>query len=84
MHLLLTVLTFGVWGVCFLSAAAKKLLWPWRCEHCGWHEPDFRSPAERKTGQEKPHPRSGESGSLRRTKDGGIISRSEYHRPQGE
>jgi hypothetical protein len=84
MHLTLTVLTLGVWGVCFLSAAAKRFIWPWRCEHCGWHEPDFRSPTERRCGQEKPLPRAGESGSLRRRKDGSIVSSSEWQGREGK
>ena len=81
---MLTVLTLGVWGVCFLSSAAKRFIWPWRCEHCGWHEPDFRSPQERRSGQEKPLPRAGESGSLRRLKDGTIVSSSEFHKRKEE
>lgn len=50
LHILMTVVTVGVWSVCLISAIAKRLIWPWRCEHCGWHEPDFRSPAERTAG----------------------------------
>ena|SRR5688572_4272866 len=77
LHLLLTVLTVGVWAVCLISAGVKRLIWPWRCEHCGWHEPDFRSPDERRSELEKPRPRSGENGSLHRTKDGRVVSEFE-------
>lgn len=58
LHLLLTVLTVGVWGICLVSAGLKRFIWPWRCEHCGWHEPDFRSPEERKASQRKVDPLS--------------------------
>ena len=84
MHLGMTVLTLGVWGICFISAAAKRFIWPWRCEHCGWHEPDFRSPEERRAGKEKTAPRAGDSGSLRRAKNGDIIPNSEFPQREGK
>ena len=67
LHILMTVLTVGVWAVCLISAAVKRVIWPWRCEHCGWHEPDFRSPEERAAGLPKVKPRAGmtESGRFR-------------------
>ena len=60
MHVCLTVLTLGIWLVCLLSSAAKCIIWPWRCEHCGWHEPDFRSPQERQESMQKKHPQAGQ------------------------
>jgi hypothetical protein len=60
LHLTLTVLTAGIWSICLFSAIIKRSLWPWRCEHCGWHEPDFRSPEERRSGAPKSRLRSGE------------------------
>lgn len=71
-HLALTVLTCGIWGVCMLSMIVKRLIWPWRCEHCGWHEPDFRSKEERAGGAEKPKSRSGVSGISRPDSRSGI------------
>lgn len=47
LHSAMTLLTCGLWSVAALSAMIKRLVWPWSCEHCGWHEPDFRSPDER-------------------------------------
>jgi hypothetical protein len=76
LHGLMTVLTLGIWLIVALSAAAKRLIWPWTCEHCGWHEPDFRSPEERRAGQAKPRARAGESGSWLRRKDGSLEPRS--------
>ena len=62
---MMTLLTFGIWSIVALSSAAKRMLWPWACEHCGWHEPDFRSPEERQAGQDKPRARAGQSANLR-------------------
>ena len=62
LHGIMTVLTLGIWSIVALSSAAKRMLWPWACEHCGWHEPDFRSPEERQAGQSKPSARSGQRG----------------------
>lgn len=76
-HITLTLLTLGLWGVCFLSFIIKRAVWPWRCEHCAWHEPDFRSPEERTKGLKSPRPRAGESGSWVRTKEGKLVRRDE-------
>jgi len=67
MNLILTLLTCGLWIVCVISMIVKRWIWPWRCEHCGWHEPDFRSPEERAAGDPKRKPRRGmtESGRFR-------------------
>lgn len=80
----MTLFTLGIWSVVALSAAAKRMLWPWACEHCGWHEPDFRSPEERREGAGKPMPRAGESGSWLRQKDGTLVPRRDGPATPGE
>ena len=60
LHGLMTVFTFGIWLVAALSSAVKRILWPWTCEHCGWHEPDFRSPKERLAGSTMSFARAGD------------------------
>ena len=72
LHGMMTLLTAGVWGVVLISALMKRVHWPWRCEHCGWHEPDFRSPEERSANAAKPQPSAGESGSWLRRKAGPV------------
>jgi hypothetical protein len=72
----MTVLTFGVWLIAALSSAAKRILWPWTCEHCGWHEPDFRSPADRLAHSSKPRGTAGESGAWLPEKGGALHPRS--------
>jgi rubredoxin len=42
LHLVLTIFTLGLWFVCWISLCVSKLMRPWRCEHCGWHKPEFR------------------------------------------
>jgi hypothetical protein len=41
LHLFLTVLTGGLWLVSWVAVCIGKSRRPWRCEHCGWHEPEF-------------------------------------------
>lgn len=53
LHFALTILTLGLWLISALAAVIRKWMWPWRCEHCGWHQPDFRSPAEREAAKKK-------------------------------
>jgi hypothetical protein len=53
LHAVLTVCTFGIWGISAIAALIRKFMWPWRCEHCGWHQPDFRSPEEREEAKKK-------------------------------
>ena len=77
LHGTMTILTLGLWSIAAISSAIKRMMWPWHCEHCGWHEPDFRSPEERKDGAVKPMPRAGESGSWMRKKDGTVEARVE-------
>jgi hypothetical protein len=79
LHVVLTVLTLGVWAICLLSSAIKRALFPWRCEHCGWHQPDFRSPGERSAGN--PPRRRPASGSWRRSSDGSVTSTGKTPNP---
>jgi hypothetical protein len=73
LHGFMTVMTLGIWIFVAISSALKRVVWPWACEHCGWHEPDFRSPEERMKGVSKTRPRAGESGSWMRKKDGTLV-----------
>ena len=41
LHLFLTLVTFGLWGIGWISATIGMHFRPWRCQHCGWHKPDF-------------------------------------------
>jgi hypothetical protein len=41
-HLILTILTGGLWGVVWAALLIGKSLRPWRCSVCGWHKPEFR------------------------------------------
>jgi len=41
MHLVLSVLTAGLWLVSWVAVCIGKVMRPWRCEHCGWHKPEF-------------------------------------------
>ena len=43
LHLALSILTFGLWLVSWAALCIGKVLRPWRCEHCGWHKPEFRN-----------------------------------------
>jgi hypothetical protein len=44
LHLLLTILTGGLWLISWIALAIGRLRYPWRCEHCGWHSPVFGKP----------------------------------------
>jgi hypothetical protein len=37
----LTFVTLGLWSISWAALCIGKLLRPWRCEHCGWHIPEF-------------------------------------------
>ena len=41
LHLVLSLLTAGLWLVSWAALCVGKVLRPWRCEHCGWHSPVF-------------------------------------------
>jgi len=41
-HLIFSILTLGLWAVSWFSIYLGQRFRPWRCEHCGWHKPEFR------------------------------------------
>jgi rubredoxin len=41
LHLALSVLTLGLWLISWLALWLGTFMRPWRCEHCGWHNPNF-------------------------------------------
>ena len=43
-HLILSILTLGLWLISWISICIGALLRPWRCEHCGWHRPEKDRP----------------------------------------
>ena len=45
-HLFLSVITFGLWLVSWVAVCIGRTMRPWRCEHCGWHKPEFRMPCD--------------------------------------
>jgi len=45
-HLILSILTFGLWLISWVAVCIGTILRPWRCEHCGWHKPEFRTPPD--------------------------------------
>lgn len=40
-YFLFSILTFGLFLVCWVAACIGKRMYPWRCEHCGWQKPQF-------------------------------------------
>lgn len=46
-HLLFSIVTLGLWAVCWLALHIGQRLRPWHCEHCRCDRPDFRSLEER-------------------------------------
>lgn len=42
LHLILTILTLGLWGISWAAHTIGMYYRPWRCKHCGWHKPEFR------------------------------------------
>ena len=42
LHALLTIVTLGFWGISWISLMIGAWFRPWRCHHCGWHDPEFR------------------------------------------
>jgi len=42
MHLLLTILTGGLWGISWMAHVVGMGIRPWRCKHCGWHKPELK------------------------------------------
>jgi len=45
LHLFLTVVTFGLWAVSWLSIYIGCRIRPWRCVQCNWHRPIFDHPS---------------------------------------
>ncbi len=43
-HLILTLLTGGLWLIVWLAVSIERSIRPWRCEICGWHKPEARVP----------------------------------------
>lgn len=43
LHLIFSVVTLGLWIVPWISITIGMLFRPWRCQHCGWHKPDFEA-----------------------------------------
>jgi hypothetical protein len=41
LHLVLALLTAGLWIISWLALCIGKVYRPWRCEHCAWHKPEF-------------------------------------------
>ena len=40
-HAFLSVITGGLWLISWAAICVGKIRYPWRCEHCGWHKPEF-------------------------------------------
>ena len=43
-HLVVAVLTIGLWLVSWISVCIGAWFRPWRCKVCGWHEPQLKPP----------------------------------------
>jgi hypothetical protein len=41
LHIMLALCTAGLWLVSWAALCIGKVMRPWRCEHCGWHKPEF-------------------------------------------
>ena len=39
-HLAITLLTLGLWGISWAAHTIGMNYRPWRCKHCGWHKPE--------------------------------------------
>jgi hypothetical protein len=40
LHVILTLMTVGLWVISWIALCIGKIYRPWRCEHCGWHKPE--------------------------------------------
>jgi hypothetical protein len=40
-HAVMTIITCGLWIVSWIAIVIGRRIWPWRCKHCGWNDPDF-------------------------------------------
>lgn len=39
LHLILSVVTGGIWLISWVALCLRIRLSPWNCEHCGWNAP---------------------------------------------
>jgi hypothetical protein len=46
LHLLVTLLTLGLWSISWIAACIGQWMRPYRCKHCGWHHPRHRVPSD--------------------------------------
>ncbi len=46
-HFIFSIVTLGLWAVCWLAMHIGLRLRPWRCQQCESKQPDFRSLEER-------------------------------------
>jgi hypothetical protein len=53
----LTVCTAGLWLVSWIALFIGSKMRPWRCEHCGWHKPDFERATRRRAAKPTQVPR---------------------------
>ena len=56
MHAIFTVLTLGLWGISWAALTIGQRIQPWRCDKCGWNEPDFSKVRKRSKGAETEKP----------------------------
>lgn len=47
-HLVLSILTCGLWLISWIALSIGLIIRPWRCEHCGWFKPQFRDRREKR------------------------------------
>jgi hypothetical protein len=59
LHLMLTIMTVGLWLISWLALCIGQILRPWRCEHCGWHHPEFKHDKTSRKPSRSPSPRPG-------------------------
>jgi hypothetical protein len=45
-HLMITLLTGGLWLIVWLALSIERAIRPLRCSHCGWYKPEFRVPLQ--------------------------------------
>ena len=57
LHVMLSLATGGLWLVSWLALCIGKFMRPWRCEHCGWHKPEFGHQSELAAPAQPPRPK---------------------------
>ena len=65
LHLVLAILTGGLWLVTWMVLCVGRVMRPWRCRRCGWHKPEFGSDENR---QGNPRQRHDEKRALTQTR----------------